>query len=130
MIDLNRLRSISFTWNRLLFFITQYWFDFVNEKDWWVGFKLQQGIWTPSHMIYSKTCVKWSLSKRPKIGLQDQLSLNAGQKYCRMLQGEHSAKLSTFIELPFVTKIFVMSIFEWPFYTGFTVFVNNRCSCH
>ena len=34
---------------------------------------------------YSKTCVKESLSKRPKIGFQDQLSLNAGQKYCRML---------------------------------------------
>ena len=31
----------------------------------------------------SKTCVKWSLSKRPKIGFQDQLSLNAGQKYYR-----------------------------------------------
>ena len=25
---------------------------------------------------------------------KDQLSLNAGQKYCRMLQGEHSAILS------------------------------------
>ena len=34
----------------------------------------------------SKTCVKRPLSKRPKIGFQDQLSLNAGQKYCRMLQ--------------------------------------------
>ena len=40
--------------------------------------------------MYSKTFVKWPLSKRPKIGFQDQLSLNAGQKYCRMLQGEHS----------------------------------------
>ena len=38
-----------------------------------------------------------------------------------MLQGEHSAILLTFIKLPFVIKIFVMSIFEWPFYTGFTV---------
>ena len=38
-----------------------------------------------------------------------------------MLQGEHSAILSTFIKLPFVIKIFVLSIFEWPFYTGFTV---------
>ena len=28
--------------------------------------------------LYSKTCVKQSLSKRPKIGFQDQLSLNAG----------------------------------------------------
>ena len=71
---------------------------------------------------YSKTCVKRPLSKRPKISLQDQLSLyNAGQKYCRMLQGEHSAILSTYIKLPFVIKTFVLSIFEWPFYTGFTV---------
>ena len=31
-----------------------------------------------------------------------------------MLQGEHSAILSTFIKLPFVIKIFVLSIFEWP----------------
>ena len=54
-----------------------------------------------------------------------QLSLNAGQKYCRMLQREHSAILSIFIKLPFVTKIFVLSIFEWPFYTGFTVTSKN-----
>ena len=31
---------------------------------------------------------------------------------------EHSAILSSFIKLPFVIKIFVLSIFEWPFYTG------------
>ena len=71
--------------------------------------------------MYSKTCVKRPLSKRPKIVFQDQLSLNAGQKYCRMRQVEHSAILSTFIKLPIVIKIFVLSIFEWPFYTGFTV---------
>ena len=59
---------------------------------------------------------------RPKIVFQIQLSLNAGQKYCRMLQGEHSAILSTFIKLPFVIKIFVLSIFNWPLKTGFTVF--------
>ena len=46
---------------------------------------------------------------------QDQLSFNAGQKYCRMLHGEHSAILSTFIKLPFAIKIFVLSNFEWPF---------------
>ena len=28
----------------------------------------------------------------------------------------------TFIKLPFVIKIFVLSIFEGPFYTGFMVF--------
>ena len=38
-----------------------------------------------------------------------------------MLQGEHSAILSAFIKLPFVVKIFVLSTFEWRFYTGFTV---------
>ena len=73
------------------------------------------------HSVYSKTCVKWPFSKRPKIGFQDQLSLNVGQKYCRMLIGEHSAILLTLIELPFVIKIFVSSIFEWLFYSGFTV---------
>ena len=71
--------------------------------------------------IYNKTYVKWPLSKRQKFGFQDRLSLNAVQKYCRMLQGEHSAILSTFIKLPFVIKTFVLSIFEWPFYEGFTV---------
>ena len=35
-------------------------------------------------------------------GFPDQLSLNAGQKFCRTLQWEHSAILSTFIKLPFV----------------------------
>ena len=56
-----------------------------------------------------------------KIGFQDRLLLNAGQKYCRMLQREHSAILLTLIKLPFVIKVFVLSIFEWPLKTGFTV---------
>ena len=43
-----------------------------------------------------------------------------------MLQGEHSAILSTFIKLAFVIKIFVLSIFEWPLKTGFTVFLNDN----
>ena len=41
-----------------------------------------------------------------------------------MLQGEHFAILLTFIKIPFVIKIFVLSIFEWPFNTGFTVWSN------
>ena len=32
-----------------------------------------------------------------------------------------AALLLTFIKLPFVEKTFVLSIFEWPFSTGFTV---------
>ena len=67
--------------------------------------------------------VKMATLKKTKIGFQYRLSLNAGQKYCRMLQGEHSAILWTFIKLPFVIKTFVLSIFEWPFKTGFTVHV-------
>ena len=69
------------------------------------------------HFLATVKPVKRPLSKRPQIGFQ----LNAGQKYCKMFQGEHSAILSTFIKLPFAIKIFVLSIFEWPFYTEFTV---------
>ena len=54
------------------------------------------------------TGVKWPISKRPKIDFQKQSLLNAGQKYCR-------------IKIPFVIKIFALSILEWPFYPGFTV---------
>ena len=66
-------------------------------------------------MLSSKTFVKRPLLKTPKIGFEDQLSLNAGQMYCRMLPLEHSAILLIFIKLPFVIKIFVLFIFEWLF---------------
>ena len=69
-----------------------------------VGFKV----------YYSKTCLKQPLKKNTIIGFQYGLSLNAGQKYCRMLQGEHSAILSTFIKLPFFIKTFVLTFFKWP----------------
>ena len=36
--------------------------------------------------MYNKTCLKRPLKKRAKIVFQDPLSLNVGQKYCRMLQ--------------------------------------------
>ena len=60
--------------------------------------------------------------KKTKNWFKEQLSLNAGHKYCRMLPFEHSAILSNLIKLPFVIKIFVLSIFERPFHTGFTVY--------
>ena len=66
---------------------------------------------------YSKTCVKWPISKRPKLVFKTNISHNAGQKYCRM----QNEILWTFNKLPFVIKIFILSIFEWLFYTGFTV---------
>ena len=49
--------------------------------------------------------------KKIKIVFQDQLLFTASQKYCRMLQEEHSAILSTFIKLPFVIKIFCFVYF-------------------
>ena len=71
-------------------------------------------------MIYSKTYLKRLLTIKTKtwFGFKDRLSLNAGQKYCRI---EHSAILLTFIKLPFVIKIFVLYILEWPLKTDFTV---------
>ena len=78
---------------------------------------------TPANLyVYSKTYVKRPFSKRPKIGFQDQLSLDAGQ--------EHSAVLATFIKLPFVFKNFVLSIFEWPPKAGFTVLLNINEPVH
>ena len=76
----------------------------------------------PKHTV--KPVLSGLSKRRPKIGFQDRLLLTAGQKYCRMLPSEHSAILSTFIKLPFVIKIFVLSIFEWPIKTGFTVCLN------
>ena len=47
-----------------------------------------------------------------------------------MLQGEHSAILSNFVELPFFIKIFVLSSFECPLYTGLTVVYLKKVFAH
>ena len=44
-----------------------------------------------------------------------------------MLEGEHSAIRLTFIKLPFVIKMFVLSIFEWPLKTGFILLYLYQC---
>ena len=41
-------------------------------------------------------------------------------------QRGHSAILLTFIKLPFVVKTFVLSFYEWLFYTGFTVTLKDK----
>ena len=82
---------------------------------------------------YLKTCVKHPLSKIQKKmvfktnyrlmqvkSISECSPFNAGQKYCSVLQGEHSAIILTFIKIPFVKPLY-LSIFEWPFYTGFIV---------
>ena len=71
--------------------------------------------------IYSKTCVNGH-SQTPFFAY-------AGQKCCKILQGEYSAILLTLIKLLFVVMIFVLTIYEWPFYTGFTVFAFKVKRC-
>ena len=60
----------------------------LQQNDMWpVNIQIRLGmrpVWS-EFSLYSKICVKRSLLKRPKTVFQDQLSLNAGQKYCRML---------------------------------------------
>ena len=72
---------------------------------------------SPNHM--SSYTVKPVLSghskRKPKISFQDRLSLNAGQKYCRMLPFEHSAILSTFNKL-----------YQWPLRSLFCLFLSGR----
>ena len=45
---------------------------------------IYQKPWPVSHTV--KTVLKGHSKRRPKIGFQDRLSLNEGQKYCWMLQ--------------------------------------------
>ena len=63
--------------------------------------------------------------KQPKIGFQDQLSLNAGQKVLQNAPREHSAILSTCIKLPSVFETFILTIFDQLLKTGFTQHHNH-----
>ena len=94
-------------------------FHFCHGEDGSYLFQLHNSSVELEHTV--KPVLSSHSKRRPKIGFQTRLSLNAGQKYCRMLQGEHSAILSTCIKLPFVFKTFVLSIFEWRLKTGFTI---------
>ena len=60
-------------------------------------------------------------NRRPKLVFKPSYRLMQ-VKVLQNAPREHSAKLSTFIKLPFVFKSFVLSIFEWPLETGFTVY--------
>ena len=93
-----------------------------------------------------KTVLSDHSKRRPKFDFQDQLSLNAGQKskrafcntfdlhkatiYLSLNAGQKSKRAfcNTFDlhyrKLPFTFKTFVLSIFEWPLKTGFTVCDN------
>ena len=67
--------------------------------------------------ILKATMRRFMLTLTSKVELnvevnQDQLSPNAGQKYCRMLREEHSAILSTFIKIPCNKENFPTSEFS------------------
>ena len=63
--------------------------------------------------IYCKACVKRPLSKRQKIGFKTNYRLIQVKS---IAEGSKRVFCSTFdLKLPFVIKIFVLSIFEWPF---------------
>ena len=72
----------------------------------------------PHYLLHfcSKYLIKYSKNtqKDQNLVFKTDYHLNAGQKYYRTLRGEHSAILSSFIKLPFVIKIGLLSIFEWP----------------
>ena len=59
--------------------------------------------------------------KDQNLGFKTNYRLMQVKSIAECSKGEHSAILLTFIKLPFVIKILVLSIFEWPLKTGFTV---------
>ena len=89
----------------------------LGSRLWCLTVNLSLSHWYPGSGVVLDFIDSWSLHpyllsktdtfKRPKIGFQNQSWLNAGHKYCRMLQGEHSAILWIFIKLWFVIRIFV-----------------------
>ena len=65
--------------------------------------------------MYSKIYVKWPLSKRSKMVFKTDYGLMWVKN---IAECSYSAILSTFINLPFVIKTFVLSIFELLFFLG------------
>ena len=59
-------------------------------------------------------------SKRlPKIGFQDVLSFNAGEKNCRMLQESILQDFRPSLSYHLSLRPLFCPIFEWPLYKGF-----------
>ena len=71
--------------------------------------------------LYSKPVLSCHSKRRPKLVFKTDYFLMQVKSIAECSKGEHSAILSTFIKLPIVIKIFVLSIFEWLLKEGFTV---------
>ena len=76
--------------------------------------------------IYSKACVKQPLSKWPKNGFQDQLSLNAGWKYCRMLPWSILQYFWPALSYHLSVRFLFLAIFEWPFYCKISTKISQH----
>ena len=72
--------------------------------------------------MYSKTYSKRLLKK------DRQLVFKTDYRLMQVKCIAESAKRSTFIKLPFVIKIIVWSIFEWPLKTGFAIYKSKQNS--
>ena len=70
----------------------------------------------------SKNCLKRPLKKKTKIGFQDRLLLNAGQKYCRMLSWSIPQYFRSSLSYHLSSRPLFCLFFEWPLKTDFTVF--------
>ena len=80
--------------------------------------------WNTEHKI-SKTCVKRPHSRRPKNGFQDQLSLNAGQTYCRILQFFWSS-LSYHLSSRYLFCHFWVACLHWFYYSKDREYFNQN----
>ena len=75
----------------------------------------------PLHRSATFTLYSKNYQKDGKLVFKTNYHLMQVKSISECSKGEHSAILLTFIKLSFVIKIFVLSIFEGLFYTGFTV---------
>ena len=89
MLDSVYHMALKLLWNHIVGIKTERFCHYVwcihNDKI----FMFLKLLWMSLHgtkSIYSKTCLKQPLKRDQKLGFQDQLSLIAVQKYCRMLQ--------------------------------------------
>ena len=76
-----------------------------------------EGHWASSYNnneATRKSVLSGYSKRRPKVGFQDRLSLNVGQKYCRMLQ-------ESILQYFRHSLSYHLSTFEWPLKTYFTV---------
>ena len=79
------------------------------------------------HQYTVKPVLNSHSKRRPIIGFQDQLSLDAGQKYCRMLSWSILQYFRPSLSYQCLKDLHFSSIFEWQLKTGFTV-LRNVCS--